>query len=112
MKKLFIVICAVILSTAVYADDTKTCKVSGTDGSVEMSINVKDPEKGICIISFSNDTDRNVNVRYEVSCGNKRIPGSKLVYANSEQVQEISFNHEIYDPSTVTIKSLSGQKCN
>lgn len=112
MKKLFIIVCAVILSTAAYADGTKTCKVAGTDGSVEMSINVKDAEKGTCIISFSNDTDRNVNVRYEVSCNNKSIPGSKLVYANSEQVQEISFNCQISSPSVVTIKSLSGQKCN
>lgn len=95
---------------AAYADGTKTCKVSGTDGSVEVSVNVTDEQKGICIVTFSNDTDRNVNVRYEVACDGKIIPGSKLVYANSEQTQQISFNLPV-KTGNVTVRSLSGQKC-
>lgn len=111
MKRLLFLICAVAFSAAAYADGTQTCKVSGTDGSVEVSVNVTDEQKGTCILSFSNDTDRNVNVRYEVSCGYKTIPGSKLVYANSEQTQQISFNGAVRT-SQVYVKSLSGQKCN
>lgn len=112
MKRLFIMVCAVILSTAAYADGTKTCRVSGTDGSVEVSVNVTDEEKGICILTFSNDTDRNVNVRYTVSDrgSSQMIPGSKLVYANSEQTQQINFKRPV-SANNVTVNSLSGQKC-
>lgn len=112
MKKLLFIVCSLILSAAVYADGTKTCKVKDTDGSVEVNVTVTDAEKGICILYFSNDTDKNVNVRYEVSCGNGLpISGAKLVYANSEGTQQVSF-HQRVNAGNVKVSSLTGEKCN
>ena len=109
MKKLLILGCALLLNAMAYADDTKTCKVKGTDGTVEMSVNVIDANSGKCLISFSNDTDKNVNVRYVVTDGSKNIPGSILVYANSQSTKEISFGRAIQ--SNVRLGSLTGEKC-
>lgn len=100
----------VFLSVSAYADDTKTCKVKGTDGSVEVSVMVTNADQGICIVSFSNDTDRNVNVRYVISCGNKSQQGSVLVYANSESTKQVAFNQTVI-ASSVKISTLTGEKC-
>lgn len=115
MKKkiLFLFVCLLTgLSLVSYADETKTCKVKGTDGSVEVSVMVTDAAKGQCIISFSNDTERNVNVRYKVTCTttNKDLVGSVLVYANSETTRAISFGKDIAQ-GVVKIASLTGEKC-
>lgn len=114
MKKFFFILIIIFAWTVVsYADDTKTCKVKGTDGSVEMSVMVTDAANGKCIISFSNDTERNVNVRYKVSsyiAGTEDCIGSVLVYANSEATRQISFGKAITS-SSVKISSLTGEKC-
>ena len=112
MKKILFFACALLLSVVAYADGTKTCKVKGTDGSVEVNVSVVDAEKGVCILYFSNDTDKNVNVRYEVSCGNGYpISGAKLVYANSEGMQQVSFHRQV-SAGSVKVSSLTGEKCN
>lgn len=112
MKKLLFIVCSLVMSATVYADGTKTCKVKETDGSVEVNVTVTDAEKGTCILYFSNDTDKNVNVRYEVSCGQGLpISGAKLVYANSEGTQQVSFHRQV-SAGSVKVSSLSGQKCN
>lgn len=112
MKKILFFACALLLSAAAYADGTKTCKVKGTDGSVEVNVTVTDAENGTCVVYFSNDTDKNVNVRYEVSCGNGMpISGAKLVYANSEGTQQVSFHRKVY-ANNVKVQSLTGEKCN
>ena len=104
-----------LLSIATYADGTKTCKVKGTDGSVEVSVMVTDAEKGECLVSFSNDTDRNVNVRYVITGTTTRgeisdRPDSVLVYANSESARKISFNTSVKE-TTVKVSTLTGEKC-
>ncbi|MBR2351437.1 MAG: hypothetical protein IKA70_00685 [Alistipes sp.] len=112
MNKMFLSAIALLLSVVAYADDTKTCRVLETDGSVEVSVMVTDESTGKCIVSFSNDTERNVNVRYvvydEVSC--KRLPGSKLVYSNSEATREVVFGIPVKS-GRVKITSLTGEKC-
>lgn len=112
MKKILFCVCALFLSAATYADGAKTCKVKGTDGSVEMSVNVTDEETGTCTLYFSNDTDKNVNVRYEVISGDgSSIPGAQLVYANSQGWKEISFRKKVI-AANVKVHSLTGEKCN
>ncbi len=111
MKKIIFLLSALLLAVVAYADGTKTCNVSGTDGSVEVSVNVTDAESGTCVITFSNDTDRNVNVRYVISATNVgTIPGSKLVYANSEDTKQVSFGRRV-DPRNVRVSELSGSRC-
>ena len=97
---------------AAHADGTKTCKVKESDGSVEVTVRVTDGEKGKCLVVFSNDTDRNVNVRYEIrdAATGRSLPGSKLVFANSETTQEHSFGCRIV-AGNVTVGALSGEKC-
>ncbi len=112
MKRLLFLVCSLVLSATVYADGTKTCQVKGTDGSVEVNVTVTDAENGVCILYFSNDTDKNVNVRYEVSCGyGYPISGAKLVYANSEGTKQVSFQRKV-NAGKVRVQSLSGEKCN
>lgn len=111
MKKIIFLLSAILLVAVAYADGTKTCNVSGTDGSVEVSVNVTDAESGTCIITFSNDTDRNVNVRYVISATNVgSIPGSKLVYVNSEDTKQISFGRRV-DARHVKVSELTGSRC-
>uniref|UniRef100_UPI004056FAAF hypothetical protein n=1 Tax=Alistipes sp. TaxID=1872444 RepID=UPI004056FAAF len=111
MKKIIFLLSAILLAVVAYADGTKTCNVSGTDGSVEVSVNVTDAESGTCVITFSNDTDRNVNVRYVIYAGSgKAIPGSKLVYANSEATKQVSFGQPV-NPKDVEVSELSGSRC-
>lgn len=111
MKKILFCACALLLSAAAYADGTKTCRVKGTDGSVEVSVTVDDAETGTCTLYFSNDTDKNVNVRYEVTCNNgPTIPGAQLVYANSQGYKNISFRKKVI-VSQVYVSTLTGEKC-
>lgn len=112
MKKILFCACVLFLSAAAYADGAKTCRVKGTDGSVEVSVNVTDEESGTCTLYFSNDTDKNVNVRYEVTCSDgPTIPGAQLVYANSQGYKNISFRKKV-TVRNVTVSSLTGEKCN
>lgn len=112
MKKILFFACALLLSAAAYADGTKTCKVKGTDGSVEVNVSVTDADNGTCMLYFANDTDKNVNVRYEVTSSNgPSISGAQLVYANSQGWKEISFRRRVL-PENVTVRSLTGEKCN
>lgn len=110
MKNLFMCLVAIMFLATAYADDTKTCRVYGTDGSVEVSVMVTDASTGRCVVSFSNDTNKNVNVRYVVKYGSKTLPGSKLVYANSEATKEVSFGQSV-NPKYVEVSSLTGEKC-
>lgn len=112
MKNLFLCIVALFLSATAYADSTKTCRVNGTDGSVEVSVMVTDASTGRCVVSFSNDTDKNVNVRYVVkdTHSQKTLPGSKLVYANSEATKEVIFGFSV-KVENVQVSTLSGEKC-
>lgn len=57
MKKIFLLLSILFLGVAVYADGTKTCSVSGTDGTVEVSVNVTDAESGTCVITFSHEQE-------------------------------------------------------
>ena len=112
MRYFVLAVIATFLSITAYADGTKTCKVLETDGSVEVSVTVVDEQTGKCVISFSNDTSRNVNVRYVVydSASRKQLPGSSLVYANSETVKEITFGIPV-NMRNVSVTSLTGEKC-
>jgi len=110
MKKILFFACALLLSAAAYADGTKTCKVKGTDGSVEVNVTVTDAENGTCVVYFSNDTDKNVNVRYTVTNGSVSLPGAQLVYANSQGYKNISFRKKVIE-SQVYVSSLTGEKC-
>ena len=112
MKKILFFACALLLSAAAYADGTKTCKVKGTDGSVEVSVTVTDADNGVCRLYFSNDTDKNVNVRYVVynSTTGQRLPGAQLVYANSQCYDQVSFRQRV-NPNSVTVATLTGEKC-
>ena len=118
MKKLFTAILIALVSMGVsptLADNVKTCKVSGTDGSVEAAAYIEDAENGIVSVTLSNDTERNVNVRYTVYAIAKnggRLPaknGAKLVYKNSEAAGTLKFGVAI---KAVHIQTVSGQKCN
>ncbi len=112
MKSFILAVIVTFLSLTAYADGTKTCKVLETDGSVEVSVTVIDEATGKCAISLSNDTDRNVNVRYVVydSVSQTRRSGSSLVYANSETIKEMTFGFSV-KADKVSISSLSGEKC-
>lgn len=112
MRKILISLVVVLFATVAYADNTKTCKVLETDGSVEVSVMVTDASLGRCIVSFSNDTDRNVNVRYTVKdvASQKELFGSKLVYANSEATKEVVFGCKV-NPNNVKVSSLTGERC-
>ncbi len=112
MKKLLFLFCTLVMSVVVYADGTKTCNVSGTDGTVVVSVNVTEAQTGTCILTFSNDTNRNVNVCYVVRIkgSSKTIPGSKLVYANSEATKQISFGQSV-NAAQVELSSLTGSRC-
>lgn len=110
MRQLLFLGCAILLNVTALADETKTCKVKGTDGTVEMSVNLIDEKSGKCLLSFSNDTDKNVNVRYVVTNGSKTIPGSILVYANGQSTKEVSFGKEIKS-TDVRLTTFTGEKC-
>lgn len=111
-KSVFIILIMLFVCIDVYADNTQTCKVKGTDGSVEVSIMTTDGEKGICVLSMSNDTDKNVNIRYTIKCGTQTRHGSALVYANSESTRQIKFDPTAATKNgNVTITSLSGERC-
>jgi len=119
MKKQLMILLALVcfgIGTA-YADGTKTCKVNGTNGSVEVSVYDGDKEKGTASISFANDTDDDVNVRYEISFrgqGNygivevARKSGSKRVPPHSETTIQVSINRSY---TSATVESVTGEKC-
>ena len=111
-KGFILAVLAVLMTSTAFADSTKTCKVLETDGSVEVSVTVIDEATGKCVISFSNDTNRNVNVRYVVkdNFSGNQLPGSCLVYANSETVKEVSFGTSVRTKN-VFVSSVSGERC-
>jgi hypothetical protein len=122
MKKLLIAIMAICFTGigVAFADGTKTCKVNGTTGSVEVSVYTGDTEKGTASMSFSNDTDVDVNVRYTITfSGVKNADetkandvvrsGSKRVAPHSEGAVDIAIGKTYTD---VTVTSATGEKCN
>ena len=100
MKIILITLCALFLSFSVFADNTITRKVIGTDGCIMVTINVIDTNDGDCCITISNDTDMNINVsfvaRHEYGNNTREIPCSKLVKANSEVKMYLSFDIWIF----------------
>jgi hypothetical protein len=115
MKKIIISIVALLFMgiTAVFADGTKTCKVSGTTGSVEVSVYDGNKQEGTASMSFSNDTDADVNVRYKVTFTKDgrnvaERSGSKRVPPHSEATATVSAG-KAYD--NVTVSAVSGEKC-
>lgn len=113
MKIILITICALFLSFSVFADNTITRKVIGTDGCIMVTINVIDMNDGDCCITISNDTDKNINVSFDAYCGihyayknRKIIPCSKLVKANSEVTMYISFNRKIQSKNEINVENL------
>lgn len=114
MKKFILAAAALLIGATALADGPKTCRVSGTTGSVVVNAYVTDSSTGTCEVTLSNDTDENVNVTYTLSGTQSNgwaagsITRSRLVYANSEDVMEVSFNKEV---SKVTVSSVSGTKC-
>lgn len=109
MKIILITICAIFLSLNVFADNTITRKVIGTDGCIMVTINVIDMNDGDCRITISNDTDKNINVSFDAChhVGNFRtIPCSKMVKANSEVTMYISFDLRIGSKNSVKVANL------
>lgn len=115
MKKLFTLLCAAIISLAALADG-KTCKVKGTTGTVEVNA-YQDGSK--IIVDFGNDTDVDVNVNFRIgylqydriydSWLGKEVNRTKRVPPHSSSSIEI--NTGTKDIKDVTVKSLSGNKC-
>ncbi len=109
MKIILITICALFLSFNVFADNTITRRVIGTDGCIMVTINVIDMNDGDCRITISNDTDKNINVSFDAChhVGNFRtIPCSKMVKANSEVTMYISFDLRIGSKNSVKVANL------
>ena len=104
MKKLFVICALILFATTVYADGYKTCKVSGTNGSVV--VNSYDTEEG-AIVTFSNDTDEYVNVTAEISFYGNGINRTitKMVAPHSESTVTVEGSGR----SIVLI--VSGTKC-
>jgi Flp pilus assembly protein TadG len=123
MKKIILILVAII-GVAFYAnaEDTKTCKVRGTDrGTVNVSVYESDTQNGAAIVSLNNDTSENVNVYYEVDFYRRRQgveyndkiigtrSGSKIAKPGQETPAQLSIGIP-YDYAK--IRSISGEKCN
>lgn len=113
MKKIFVVLCATIMSLVAFADG-KTCKVSGTAGTVEVNAY---QDGTIIIVDFGNDTDVDVNINFTVryvinnstaysESRTKRVPphssSSMKINTTAKEDQKIT---------NVQVTSLSGRKC-
>ena len=108
----FILEAIVCFGISANADKRKTCKVSGTEGLVEVTLKDIDKENGKATLLFSNDTGVEVNVQYYVHFTNAdKNAGVKVgvqriaPYGNASA--DVSID-ERYDESVVSIK---GEKC-
>lgn len=114
MKKILVICFAVFLAATVYADGYKTCKISGTTGTVEVSVYENDTEKGTATVQFSNDTDTPANVSATIKFISKgggfvaERSITKRVPAQYELSAEVSCGKE-YARAEVT--KVSGNKC-
>ncbi len=109
MKKFILAAAALLIGATALAGSPKTCRVAGTDGSVVVNAYVTDESTGECEVTLSNDTDENVNVSFTVDANTVgSITRSKLVYANSESVVNVSFNKRV---TSVSVSSVDGIKC-
>jgi hypothetical protein len=118
MKKYLMILVAMICFGVgtTYADGTKTCKVSGTTGSVEVSVYEENTKEGTASISFSNDTDVDVNIRYVVrfysDVNMKEFVGERSGSFRVPQHDRKSIPVNINKSySKVTVSSISGEKC-
>lgn len=103
MKKLFLMCLSVICFASVYADDYKTCRVSGTTGTVV--VNSFDSDDGV-IVTFANDTDQYVNVTATVNVGLRSRTITKMVPPHSETTVNLGS-----PGAKSSIVSVVGSKC-
>ena len=114
MKKILLICMSIFCAAGVYADGYKTCKVAGTTGTVEVSVDETDLEKGIATVRFSNDTNEPVNVRYTIQfrSSSKGLvatkSGAKRVAPQYEETMTINCG-KAYQYAEVS--SVSGNKC-
>lgn len=113
MKKILLICMSIFCAAGVYADGYKTCKVAGTTGTVEVSVEETDLEKGIATVRFSNDTNEPVNVRYTIrfNSGGRTVAtknGAKRVAPQYEETMTINCG-KAYQSAEVS--SVSGNKC-
>lgn len=94
-----------------YADSTKTCKVSGTSGEVGAAVYASDCEKGEAIVEFANDTDERVTIHYTISWGGDSRSGVVVAQPNQSTTKKVVYGKSRCDWSP-SLTSISGTKCN
>lgn len=95
---------------AMNAEDTKTCKVSGTSGEVGVAVYASDCEKGEAIVEFANDTDERVTIHYTISWGGATRSGVVVAQPNQSTTKKVVFGTSKCQSSPV-VSSISGTKC-
>lgn len=103
MKKLFLMCLSVICFASVYADGYKTCRVSGTTGTVV--VNSFDTDDGV-IVTFANDTDQYVNITAKVQINQGLRTITKMVPPHSETTVNLGS-----PGAESSVSSVVGSKC-
>ena len=90
------------------ADDSKSCKVTGTDGIVVASINTYDCEKETVIVDRSNAV--NITMTVQFSAKSKTV--TFLAKPNIEGQKTVTGFDDVKGTAyTASITSLTGSKC-